>query len=173
MRLVWNISSVNCIRICFIAELVALLCGIVIFFVEFFSQNVVRNWYARFSQITNNAKNLVNNAEEAAKALKEGTLPWCHCCENAKQCTSKMLTCQRNLVLIARSVGASLGAKINQAGYTEVIAYYRTHLSFHAGNIEKFGACWTCYRHQKSLMAPGEYGGSQWEIFFTSLLALT
>lgn len=57
-------------------------------------QNVVRNWYARFSQITNNAKNLVNNAEEAAKALKEG-------------------------------------------------------------NIEKFGACWTCYRHQKSLMAPG------------------
>nr|XP_058947524.1 L-fucose kinase-like [Pocillopora verrucosa] len=57
-------------------------------------QNVVRNWYARFSQITNNARNLINNAEEAAKALREG-------------------------------------------------------------NIEKFGACWTCYRHQKALMAPG------------------
>lgn len=46
-------------------------------------------------------------------------------------------------------------------GYTEVIAHYRAHLSFHAGKIEKFGACWTCYRHQKSLMAPGEYGDSQ------------
>lgn len=57
-------------------------------------QNVVRNWYARFPQITSNARNLIENAEEAAKALQEG-------------------------------------------------------------NIEKFGACWTCYRHQKSLMAPG------------------
>ena len=60
--------------------------------------------------------------------------------------------------MIARSVGASPGAKINQADYTEVIVHYWAHLSFHAGNIEKFGACWTCYRHQKSLMAPGEYG---------------
>lgn len=57
-------------------------------------QNVVRNWYARFPQITSNARNLIDNAEEAAKALQEG-------------------------------------------------------------NVEKFGACWTCYRHQKSLMAPG------------------
>ncbi|KAM7427970.1 hypothetical protein ABFA07_020984 [Porites harrisoni] len=57
-------------------------------------QNVVRNWYARFPQITNNARNLIDNAEEAAKALIEG-------------------------------------------------------------NIKKFGECWTCYRHQKSLMAPG------------------
>ena len=25
-----------------------------------------------------------------------------------------------------------------------------------SGNMKKFGECWTCYRHQKSLMAPGE-----------------
>lgn len=37
-------------------------------------QNVVRNWYARFPQITNNARNLIDNAEEAAKALIEGEL---------------------------------------------------------------------------------------------------
>ena len=40
----------------------------------FIEQNVVRNWYARFPQITNNARNLIDNAEEAAKALKEGEL---------------------------------------------------------------------------------------------------
>lgn len=61
---------------------------------KYLLQNVVRNWYARFSKITNNAKSLLSNAEEAAKALKEG-------------------------------------------------------------DIEKFGACWTRYRHQKHLMAPG------------------
>jgi len=33
---------------------------------------VVRNWYARFPQITSNARNLIDNAEEAAKALQEG-----------------------------------------------------------------------------------------------------
>lgn len=41
---------------------------------SFIEQNVVRNWYARFPQITNNARNLIDNAEEAAKALKEGEL---------------------------------------------------------------------------------------------------
>lgn len=40
----------------------------------FIEQNVVRNWYARFPQITNNARNLIDNAEEAAKALIEGEL---------------------------------------------------------------------------------------------------
>lgn len=40
----------------------------------FIEQNVVRNWYARFPQITNNARNLIDNAEEAAKALKKGEL---------------------------------------------------------------------------------------------------
>lgn len=40
----------------------------------FIEQNVVRNWYARFPQITNNARNLIDNAEEAATALKEGEL---------------------------------------------------------------------------------------------------
>ncbi|KAL9974567.1 hypothetical protein ACROYT_G011618 [Oculina patagonica] len=38
-------------------------------------QDVVRNWYARFPTITANADNLISNAEEAAKALKEGTEP--------------------------------------------------------------------------------------------------
>ncbi|XP_068715379.1 L-fucose kinase-like isoform X2 [Montipora foliosa] len=57
-------------------------------------QDVVRNWYARFPQITENADNLISNAEEAVLALKEG-------------------------------------------------------------NIEKFGACMSCYRKQKSIMAPG------------------
>ena len=45
------------------------------------------------------------------------------------------------------------------------------------GNIEKFGTCWTRYRHQKSLMAPGEYGDIQRTILFPSfhacLVALT
>ena len=40
----------------------------------FIEQNVVRNWYARLPQITNNARNLIDNAEEAAKALIEGEL---------------------------------------------------------------------------------------------------
>lgn len=40
----------------------------------FIEQNVVRNWYARFPQITNNARNLIDNAEEAAEALIEGEL---------------------------------------------------------------------------------------------------
>ena len=33
---------------------------------------MVRNWYARFPQITENADNLIKNAEEAVVALKEG-----------------------------------------------------------------------------------------------------
>lgn len=86
-RSFWNfITPWNCIWI----WTSCLTLHFVILCVEFFWQNVVRNWYARFSQITNNAKNLVNNAEEAAKALKEGTLPWCHCVWEWF-CTSKML----------------------------------------------------------------------------------
>lgn len=57
-------------------------------------QDVVRNWYARFPQITRNADELISNAEEAATALKEG-------------------------------------------------------------DIEKLGACISCYRKQKCIMAPG------------------
>ena len=45
---------------------------------------MVRNWYARFPQITNNARNLTNNAEEAAKALKEGEKSHVNTSDNAK-----------------------------------------------------------------------------------------
>ncbi|KAJ7382348.1 hypothetical protein OS493_035625 [Desmophyllum pertusum] len=45
-------------------------------------QDVVRNWYARFPKITANADNLISNAEEAAKALKEGKIEKLGACMN-------------------------------------------------------------------------------------------
>uniref|UniRef100_A0A8C3LUP8 L-fucose kinase n=1 Tax=Chrysolophus pictus TaxID=9089 RepID=A0A8C3LUP8_CHRPC len=38
-------------------------------------QDVVRNWYARLPSIVQNADALVNNAEECARALRQGNLP--------------------------------------------------------------------------------------------------
>ena len=35
---------------------------------------MVRNWYARFPHITENADNLITNAEEAVEALKTGKI---------------------------------------------------------------------------------------------------
>ena len=35
---------------------------------------MVRNWYARFPHITENADNLITNAEEAVEALKTGRI---------------------------------------------------------------------------------------------------
>ena len=35
---------------------------------------MVRNWYARFPHITENADNLITNAEEAVEALKTGKM---------------------------------------------------------------------------------------------------
>ncbi|CAH3175674.1 unnamed protein product [Porites lobata] len=45
-------------------------------------QDVVRNWYARFPHITENADNLITNAEEAVEALKTGNVEKLGACMN-------------------------------------------------------------------------------------------
>ncbi|XP_035193005.1 L-fucose kinase isoform X2 [Oxyura jamaicensis] len=69
-------------------------------------QDVVRNWYARLPSVVQNARALVSNAEECARALRQGDLPLVGTCLDRYWQQKKLMAPGCEPLAVGRMMGA-------------------------------------------------------------------